>query len=129
MIKFFRHIRQKLLSENKFYKYLLYAIGEIVLVVIGILIALSINNWNELKKERQLEVNTLKEIRNSFINDLKELNGGVNNYDRSTHKLEQMLVEFSKNSKSMAKIIDSLPAVLENKYLLKCRIKMIQQEK
>jgi len=46
MIKFFRKIRQQLLTENKFSKYLLYAIGEIVLVVIGILIALQINNWN-----------------------------------------------------------------------------------
>ena len=50
MIKFFRKIRQKLLAENKFSKYLIYAIGEIVLVVIGILIALQINNWNEAKK-------------------------------------------------------------------------------
>jgi hypothetical protein len=47
MVKFFRKIRQKLLSENKFSKYFIYAIGEIVLVVIGILIALQINNWNE----------------------------------------------------------------------------------
>jgi len=47
MIKFFRHIRKQLLTENKFSKYLIYAVGEIVLVVIGILIALSINNWNE----------------------------------------------------------------------------------
>ena len=47
MIKFFRNIRKALLAENKFTKYLMYAIGEIVLVVIGILIALSINNWNE----------------------------------------------------------------------------------
>ncbi|WP_276388315.1 DUF6090 family protein [Eudoraea chungangensis] len=46
MIKFFRKIRQSLLSENKFSKYLIYAVGEIVLVVIGILIALQINNWN-----------------------------------------------------------------------------------
>jgi hypothetical protein len=50
MIKFFRRIRQRLLTENKFSKYLIYAIGEIVLVVIGILIALSINNWTEEKK-------------------------------------------------------------------------------
>jgi len=47
MIKFFRHIRQKLVKENKFSKYALYAIGEIILVVVGILIALSINNTNE----------------------------------------------------------------------------------
>ena len=47
MIKLFRKIRQGLLTENKFGKYVLYAIGEIVLVVIGILIALQVNNWNE----------------------------------------------------------------------------------
>jgi hypothetical protein len=52
MIKFFRKIRQQLLTENKFSKYLIYAIGEIFLVVIGILIALSINNWSEQKKEK-----------------------------------------------------------------------------
>ena len=52
MIKFFRKIRQKLLSENKFSKYLIYAIGEIILVVIGILIAVSINNANTYRKDR-----------------------------------------------------------------------------
>ena len=51
MIKFFRKIRKKLVSENKFSKYLIYAIGEIILVVIGILIALQINNWNEKDKQ------------------------------------------------------------------------------
>ncbi len=52
MIKFFRHIRKRLLIENNTGKYLKYAIGEIVLVVIGILIALQINNWNEEKKNK-----------------------------------------------------------------------------
>mgnify|MGYP001591841413 CR=1 FL=1 len=55
MIKFFRRIRQGLLSENKFSKYLLYAIGEIILVVIGILIALQINNWNEKRKNDNIK--------------------------------------------------------------------------
>jgi len=61
MIKFFRRIRQRLLSENlptgqagKFSKYLIYAIGEIVLVVIGILIALGINNWNQGRQNKKL---------------------------------------------------------------------------
>lgn len=52
MIKFFRKIRQNMLKENKAGKYLLYALGEIILVVIGILIALQINNWNENRKEK-----------------------------------------------------------------------------
>ncbi len=51
MIKFFRHIRQTLIMENKSSKYLKYAIGEIVLVVIGILIALQLNNWNQERKD------------------------------------------------------------------------------
>lgn len=48
MIKFFKKIRQNLLNKGKTNKYFKYAIGEIVLVVIGILIALQINNWNEI---------------------------------------------------------------------------------
>jgi len=55
MIKFFRKIRYNLMSENKTSKYLKYAIGEIVLVVLGILIALGINNWNENRKTNKLE--------------------------------------------------------------------------
>ena len=56
MIKFFRHIRQSLIMENKTGKYLKYAIGEIVLVVIGILIALQINNWNENRKSNNARI-------------------------------------------------------------------------
>ena len=55
MLKFFRQIRQRLLNENRFSKYLLYAVGEIFLVVIGILIALQVNNWNEGQKDNHLE--------------------------------------------------------------------------
>ncbi len=73
MIKFFRRIRENLLSENSFSKYLTYAIGEIVLVVIGILIALQINNWNEQRKIDVLEVQTLKEIVSDLQDDLSSL--------------------------------------------------------
>ena len=55
MIKFFRQVRHQLVLRNKISKYLFYALGEIILVVIGILIALSINNWNEENKNRTLE--------------------------------------------------------------------------
>ncbi|MFC7357695.1 DUF6090 family protein [Jejudonia soesokkakensis] len=70
MIKFFRHIRQRLIGENRFSKYLLYAIGEIILVVIGILIALSINNWNEDRKERAREVNYLKNLKADLVSEI-----------------------------------------------------------
>lgn len=80
MIKFFRKIRQNLLSENKsaltagrFSKYLIYAIGEIILVVIGILIALQINNSNELKKQRSREVQFLKNLKSDLIFEEREL--------------------------------------------------------
>ena len=56
MIKFFRHIRKNLLMENKNSKYFKYEIGEIILVVIGILIALQINTWNENKKTEALKL-------------------------------------------------------------------------
>jgi sensor domain CHASE-containing protein len=73
MIKFFRKIRQNLLSENKFSKYLIYAIGEIILVVIGILIALQINNNNELNKQRAKEVQFLKNLKSDLIFEESEL--------------------------------------------------------
>jgi len=74
MIKFFRKIRQKFISENKFSKYLLYAIGEIVLVVIGILIALSINNWNENNKNAHWEQRFLNDLKNELDSDQIQLN-------------------------------------------------------
>ena len=69
MIKFFRKIRQNLLTENKFGKYLTYAIGEIILVVVGILIALQINNWNEQSKESKLELEILIGLSNDLANN------------------------------------------------------------
>jgi len=69
MIKFFRNIRQSMLIEGKTSKYLKYAIGEIILVVIGILIALSINTHTENKKDREFELKMLKEIKTALISD------------------------------------------------------------
>ncbi len=74
MIKFFRKIRQKMLTENKFSKYMIYAIGEIILVVIGILIALSINNWNEQRKTRISEINYIESIKIDLQGDAETIN-------------------------------------------------------
>lgn len=74
MIKFFRRIRYDLMEKNKTGKYLKYALGEIVLVVIGILIALQINNWNEHRKEISRSQNYLEEFRKDLISDTLSLN-------------------------------------------------------
>lgn len=77
MIKFFRNIRKKLAAENRVMAYSRYAIGEIVLVVIGILIALQINTWNEEKKTSKLETKILKELLSNLKLDLKELQDDI----------------------------------------------------
>ncbi len=66
MLKFFRKIRQQLLLENSFSKYLLYAVGEIALVMIGILLALQVNNWNEQQKFRLTEQQLLQDLHQEF---------------------------------------------------------------
>ena len=77
MIKFFRKIRQSLLTENRFLKYLIYAVGEIVLVVIGILIALSINNWNQDQMIRKTELTLLDEMKNNLKADLADIDFNI----------------------------------------------------
>ena len=74
MIKLFRKIRQRLLSEGKTGKYFKYAIGEIVLVVIGILIALQINDWNDQRKLKQQEQTYYCKISEDLKTDIKNIN-------------------------------------------------------
>lgn len=73
MIKFFRKIRQNLLLENKTGKYFKYAIGEIILVVIGILIALSINNWNDKRKTNNIIKGVYGIIQNDLLSDIETI--------------------------------------------------------
>jgi hypothetical protein len=77
MIKFFREIRQNLIMENKTGKYFKYAIGEIILVVIGILIALSINNWNEDKKTNAKIKNVLVALHSDLVQDTLLITNGM----------------------------------------------------
>ncbi len=73
MINFFRKTRKKLADDNKFLKYSRYAIGEILLVVIGILIALQVNNWNEHQKVLKAEKEILKNLTQEFLSNKREL--------------------------------------------------------
>ncbi len=85
MIALFRKIRKKLVNENHFSKYLIYAVGEIVLVVIGILIALYINNYNERQKEHLKEQAFLKEIHLDFKSNKEQLDSIISYNKISLH--------------------------------------------
>ncbi len=94
MIKFFRNIRRRLLRENRFTRYLIYAIGEIILVVIGILIALQINNWNENRKADIRERQLLENIHIEFQDNLKELDSISKEVDTLILSLEHIFDHF-----------------------------------
>ena len=78
MIKFFRNVRKNLLNQGKTANYLKYAIGEIALVVIGILIALQVNNWNIDRVDRKSEQKYLKNIKEDLEKDLVNLSYLIN---------------------------------------------------
>tara|TARA_R110002073_G_scaffold126764_2_gene271792 strand:- start:8830 stop:9582 length:753 start_codon:yes stop_codon:yes gene_type:complete len=90
MIKFFRQIRKSLLSEGKTGKYLKYAIGEIILVVIGIVIALQINNWNENRKQNIEEYKILVSLKNEIINNQEQLITIIKNHKFVFEKVNEL---------------------------------------
>ena len=99
MIKFFRKIRQNLLMKNKTGKYFKYAIGEIILVVIGILIALQINNWNQNRLNRIGAENFLNQVQ-------EELELDVINYKRDLDKIQRYTDYLNKVSERKYSEID-----------------------
>ena len=117
MIKFFRRIRQNLLSEGKTGKYLKYAIGEIVLVVVGILIALAINDWNETRKNKSALTNYTESLIKDLKQDIIILNEQTN-FALSDNKVLQNLIERLSsprvNNDSLIKIVrNELPTTFK----------------
>ncbi|WP_422106401.1 DUF6090 family protein [Winogradskyella sp.] len=81
MIKFFRHIRKSLIQENKMGRYVKYAIGEIILVVIGILIALQINNWNTHRIEENKADRYLERLINQLRKNIERIDYVANDFE------------------------------------------------
>ena len=94
MIKFFRKIRQNLLSEGKTGQYLKYALGEIILVVIGILIALQINNWNQLRKDEIKEQVILKQLQEDYRANLLQLEQKIDSREKMITSALRLLRAF-----------------------------------
>ncbi|MBZ0326170.1 MAG: tetratricopeptide repeat protein [Altibacter sp.] len=115
MIKFFRKIRQRLLTDpperissvragNRFTKYILYAIGEIILVVIGILIALQINNWNESRKAYNNELQLYLKI----LDDIQDQYGYIKNRDKSMKSYQDLHFDVYNQSQGKSRIDSTL---------------------
>ncbi len=105
MIKFFRHIRQNLLSEGKTRKYFKYAIGEIILVVIGILIALQINTWNLNSIDQQKELIYLRNIERD-LNEQLVIISLQTEYEKSISNAATPIIDYYKTHQRFK--IDSL---------------------
>ena len=101
MIKFFRKIRQNLLSEGRTGKYLKYAFGEIILVVIGILIALQINNWNKERKTANKGKEYIQEIYKELKIERSNIDEILNSLERQYKGTEEVLSVFESESKEI----------------------------
>ena len=114
MIKFFRNIRKSLLNEGKTSKYLKYAIGEIILVVIGILIALQINNWNEKRKAKIVEANFFEDVLQDMEKDLNRLEYYELFHTKRAEYLDTLLTYLRNPQKTMG--IDKFQQYVEPLY-------------
>ena len=91
MLKFFRKIRQKLLAENKLSNYLLYAFGEIVLVVVGILIALQVNTWNQNRLDSKEEKQLLQAIHSKMTYNKFQVETGLKRYSEVINSSKKLI--------------------------------------
>lgn len=96
MIHLFRKVRRKLLAENRKGKYALYAIGEIVLVMVGILLALQIDNWNEARKDRSTEGKYMERLLHDLQNDMIYFESQILLSERAVNHLDSFLIEMYK---------------------------------
>ena len=96
MIKFFRKIRQKLLQEKRFSSYVTYAVGEVLLVVIGILLALQFNNWNNKQMNVKKEIWYLDNIANDMFNQKSGLEDLKKYYTKTLNVAGELLLDFKK---------------------------------
>ena len=112
MIKFFRKIRYDLMNQNKTSKYFKYAIGEIILVVIGILIALQINNWNEGRKNSVL----LNNYKNNLIEDLKKDSISINASILEIKNDSTAISNFKKRISNTTKALDTILKIARYEY-------------
>ncbi|HAH51572.1 MAG TPA: hypothetical protein DCL80_10045 [Balneola sp.] len=97
MLRFFRQIRQKLIKNGNIRKYFWYALGEILLVMIGILLALQINNWNEERKKRNTEIKYLQRLLVEVERDSLNLQSSIELVEYKVDQAERLLEVLTNN--------------------------------
>ncbi|SDB19873.1 hypothetical protein SAMN03097699_0053 [Flavobacteriaceae bacterium MAR_2010_188] len=114
MIKLFRNIRKNLLAEGKITKYLKYAIGEIILVVIGILIALSINNWNEYRKQKAKANSYLKSMLIDLNSDTENYTNFIEGFKKDVERNSIIFKDKTYQEQSIDSIFSLIPSIFGN---------------
>lgn len=97
MLKSYKKFPKKIISENKIINYLIYTVAEVLLVVIGILVALQIDNWNEQRKKDVLEINLLKEMKSNLLADIMDMNINIGYHERGVESANIILNSFENN--------------------------------
>jgi len=105
MIRLFRKIRHKLLSESNYSIYILYAAGEIVLVMVGILLALQIDNWKEYREERKTETTILEDIAKNIEVNLVSLNRDIE-YNLRNNRSSDIIIFALENRQNYSDTLD-----------------------
>ena len=108
MINLLRRVRQSIIGSNKAMNYLLYALGEFVLIVAGILMALQINNWNEENNSRHVERQLLLGLKEELVTNKKELGVTLFQHQRALRSLTQVIELFGQQNKPPPEVMDSL---------------------
>lgn len=126
MIKFFRQIRQHLLSEGKTGKYLKYALGEIVLVVIGILIALAINNWNEHRKEKAKTRVIYQQLLDDLNEDKAYAEFIINKFESQREAYQNYLEHFKTPGYTRKQMYEDLLALNSESYAINFNISTLE---
>jgi hypothetical protein len=122
MISLFRKIRQKLLKQNRVTRYLAYAIGEIALVMVGILLALQVNNWNEDRKIRIAEQSILQNLRTELVLNIKNLETDISYHEQAHACSFELLKLFGTDiSKIPSTTLDTLLFNAETVYTFEVR--------
>jgi hypothetical protein len=118
MIKFFRKIRQRLLTENKFNKYLLYAIGEVILVVIGIMIALQVNNWNQDRISNSFENSYLLRLKSEITSDTTLFKSQIVINQEKNNKIQRFTNLLNSENSISLELVDATEKYFENAWYI-----------